>query len=303
MAKAQITLGIEAGDSSLKLALLDTKARKLLRVDVLPLQAPALSEVARLENTLSSWLSEHGSPKLSGVCMALPAIHGVLRDLRLPPDADDVDAYIRWELSSALDTSLDLYYLDYELLPDRKKPTNALVCAYRRAPLDALREGLHRKDLSPSVVEPDLFSLFNLLEVGEGMDAEMRCVVKADRAGIMVAWGNVHGPATVRWVSTGLLGVDPDSSVYPMLAENLSQVLADGFALHHGMESVVRLCGELSVEGGFLEALHAKASGLEFLPWDTFLKISLDAEGCPSHTVEQCAAAIGCALRSAGDRK
>ena len=101
----------------------------------------------------------------------------------------------------------------------------------------------------------------------------------------------VHGPATVRWVSTGLLGVDPDSSVYPMLAENLSQVLADGFALHHGMESVVRLCGELSVEGGFLEALHAKASGLEFLPWDTFLKISLDAEGCPSHTVEQCAAA------------
>lgn len=303
MAKTQLNLGIETGDASLKLALFDTKAKKVLRTDVVMLSSHPLDDVAVYEVALSEWLRQNGSPKLESISLALPAGSGVIRDVRIPPDADDADAYIRWELSTVLSTSLDGYYLDYELFPDRKKPLGAVVAAYRRNWIDSLRTGLRKKELMPTVVEPDVFSLFNLLEMGEGMGSDIHCVVKADRAGILVAWGNTRGPSTVRWCPTGALGIDPDSVVYPLLADALVQVLGDGFSIHNGAKPEVRLCGELSVESGFYEALRSACQNYELVLWDSFLKIPLAADGNFPRTVLLCTGAIGAALRSAGDRK
>lgn len=303
MAKAQLKLGIETGDASLKIALFDSKAKKVLRTDVVTLPGFPLDTPAVYENALSEWLQQNNVGKVESVSLAIPASRGVIRYVRIPSDVDNVEEYIRWEFSTVINTPVDGYYLDYELFPDRKKPLSATVAAFRRRWIDTLRDNLHKKDLKPGVVEPELFSLFNLLEVAEGTGESMQCVVKADRKGILAAWGNSHGPSVVRWCSTGALGVDPDADVYPQLADSLAQILRDGFAEHGEAKSMARVCGELSVESGFFDALVAKSQGIELVLWDSFLKLPLAADGNYPRTVLLCTGAIGAALRSAGDRK
>jgi len=166
-----------------------------------------------------------------------------------------------------------------------------------------LRTGIHKKELVPSIIEPELFSLLNLLEVAEGDDSAIQCVLKADRCGILVVWGSGQGPATVRWCPPGALGVDPDSDVYPRLADTLAQILSEGFEQNKGIQPLVRVCGELAVEPRFFEALAAQAPSMQFMLWDSFLKLSLSAEGNVPRSVLQCVGAIGAALRSGGDRK
>lgn len=305
MAKSTIHLGIEAGESALKFALLDVKAKKVLRTEVVHLEKSPLSSSAYFENAVNEWMSAHSLPKPACINVALPAYRGTIRDVTLPADADDVHDYLRWELCAALGVSSpDDFYFDYELQPDSRKPVRAVVAAFRRSMLDVFR-GIHKKDLQPAVVEPDLFSLLNLYEMADGLASELRCVIKADRAGILAAWGNDSGIVALRWCATTGLGVDPDSEIFPRMAESLAQSIADSGSSYKDAFKTIRICGELSTETGFTDVLaqQLKTQGFELSLWDSFLKLSLNAEGNFPRNVLHCCGAIGVALRAAGDRK
>lgn len=301
MAKTQLNLGIETSETGLKLALFDSKAKKVLRTDVVAMSQNPLHSVTEFEDALWAWLLQQGSPTLASISVSLPSIHGAIRDIRIPTDTNQPEEYIHWELASSLSTPIDNYYYGADFYPDAKKPQGALVAAFRRAYIDALRSFSNKK-LTPTLVEPDIFALLNLLEYSENTDEGMHCVVKADQNGIMAFWGNGHSLGAVRWTSTMGLGVDPDSVMYPKLVENTYRMLMEGFGSPLEGKPQVRLCGELAAQPLFIDLLYQKAQEFELMLWDSFLKISLVAEGNTPNSVLNCTGAIGVAVHG-GNRK
>jgi hypothetical protein len=63
------------------------------------------------------------------------------------------------------------------------------------------------------------------------------------------------------------------------------------------------LCGDLSVEADFVDALRKSSPDFLYHLMDSFHRIQMDAEGSSASKTPLCAAAIGAALRFRGDRK
>jgi hypothetical protein len=282
MANASSHLGIELTGTSLRLALVEPKSKKLLRTAVLPLAA---STAEAYDAALSGWLEKEAAalPHFETLTVALPAARGVVRLTEIPAETDSPSEFVEWELGEALDAPLDAYYHDEIFVPNAKKPVRAVVVAFRKEAVDMLRgEELRQKGLRPQAVEPDIFSLLNLLEVAEGEDS-LSCIVKAEKSGTLVLWGDSkNGPKALRVV------LPQDAS-----AKVIAKLLTEGLAPN---KKRVFLTGEKFCDGNFLEELNERARGLDLIPWNSFKKLTLATDAGNPQVLLQCSSAIGAAF-------
>jgi Tfp pilus assembly PilM family ATPase len=308
MGKPHTTLGIEIGETSLKLALFDTKLNKVIRLGVVDVASHPLREVDLLEKVILQWAEYAPGLDASAITLSLPARLCVVRQVEIPTGIPNVKEYVEWEFSSATNSPSSEYYLDYQVAETSKKQNAvATVGAIRRIWLDSLRKGFQRKDLIPGVVEVDAFSLLNLVEAGiPEAKTKVSCVVKVDRSGVIVLWGQAGALRTIRWVSVGSLSTMSRIDAFQSLAKDLTDELHQGFSLV-GVEDakgqIVYLCGDLSVEDDFVKALRDSSPDFLYHLLDSFSKILLDSEGASSSKAPLCATAIGAALRFREDRK
>jgi|GEM_PF-470059 len=307
MAKPNTTLGIEIGDTSLKLALFDHKLNRVRRLGVVEFSSHPLREIDFFEKTILEWSEFTEGLNSSAITLALPARLCVVRQVQLPPEIKDIREYVEWEFSTAVNAPRTDYYLDYHVTDaGRKLPKVAVVGAIRKVWLDSLRKGFQRRDLVPGVVEVDAFSLLNLMEQGiTGNKGQVVCVVKVDRAGVIVTWGQSGTVKAMRWVSISALSALGRLEAFQSLAQGLTDELHKGFAqvgISEAAGQIVHLCGDLSVEADFVDALRKSSPDFLYHLLDSFHRIQLDAEGATSQT-PLCATAIGAALRYREDHQ
>lgn len=308
MGKPLTTLGIEVGDTSLKLALFDHKKNRVLRLGVVEVASHPLREVDLLEKTILQWTEYAPDLQSPQICLSIPTRLAVVRRIEIPPEIKDVREYVEWEFSSAVNSPRSEYYMDFhEVHPVRKQPKLAIVGAIRKVWLDTMRKGFQRRDLVPGVVEVDAFSLLNLLETGIlGHKNTTVCVVKVDRTGVIVVWGQGGILSALRWVSVSSLSTMGRVEAFQSLAQDLTAELHKGFA-QVGIDSaagqIVHLCGDLSVESDFVEALRKSSPDFLYHLLDSFHRLHLEADGSTASKAPLCATAIGAALRFRGDRK
>ncbi|HSQ41313.1 MAG TPA: hypothetical protein VLM37_03425 [Fibrobacteraceae bacterium] len=308
MGKPNTTLGIEIGDSSLKLALFDHKQSKVLRMGVIETTSHPLREVDVLEKSIAQWTESLEDPVACGINLTIPARLCVVRLVEIPQEIKDVRDYVEWEFSTAVNAQRSEYYLDYQLAEaGRKPPKIAVVGAIRRIWMDTMRRGFQRRELVPQVVEVDAFSLLNLMEKGiAGHKGGVVCVVKVDRTGVILVWGQAGTLCGLRWVSVSALSTMSRMEAFQALAKDLTDELHKGFAnvgIDNAEGQIVHLCGDLSIEPDFVEALRKSSPAFLYHLLDAFHKIQIDAESATSNRTPLCAAAIGAALRYREDRK
>lgn len=308
MGKPLTTLGIEVGDTSLKLALFDHKVNRILRLGVVEVSAHPLREVDQLEKTILQWLEYAPDLQSAQITLSIPTRLAVVRRVEIPAEIKDVKEYLEWEFASAVNSPRSEYYMDFQQVHShRKNPRIAIVGAIRKVWLDNMRRGFQRKDLIPGVVEVDAFSLLNLLELGIlGNKNTTVCVVKVDRTGVIVVWGTGGVLSTLRWVSVSSLSTMGRVEAFQSLAQDLTGELHKGFAqvgIDNAAGQIVHLCGDLSIEADFVDALRKTSPDFLYHLLDSFHRIQIDAEGSSAGRAPLCATAIGAALRFRGDRK
>jgi len=308
MGKPNTTLGIEVGDTSLKLALFDHKHRRVTRVGVVEVPSHPLREVDLLEKTISQWAE--GIPDVTSprIILSIPSRLCVVRRVQIPAAVPNPREYVEWEFSTAVNAPRSDYYFDYHQVgPSSSQGQTAIVGAIRKIWLDTIRRGFQRRELVPGVVEVDAFSLLNLLEVGiAGPKAGLVCVVKVDRTGVIVVWGQAGSLLSLRWVSVSALSTLGREDAFRTLAEDLTSELHKGFAqvgVDKAAGQIVHLCGDLSVEDDFVAALRSSSPDFLYHLLDSFHRIQLDADGSTTSKAPLCATAIGAALRYREDRK
>ena len=300
------TLGIEIGDTSLKLALFDHKQGRALRLGVVDVPAHPLREIKLLENTISEWAKGHPDITSENITIALPARLCVVRHFALPSELKDVQEFVEWEFASSINSPRSEYYMDYQVAQVGRKSRVAIVGAVRRTWLDSMRQGFTKRELVPGVVEVDAFSLLNLLEQGiAAPKSGIVCVVKVDRSGVIIAWGTDGVLNGLRWVSVGALSTMNRVEAFAALAKDLTDELHKGFVqvgIDAAAGSIVYLCGDLSVEQDFVEALRKSSPDFLYHLLDSYNRIHMDAEGTSSAMAPLCAAALGASLRFREDR-
>lgn len=308
MGKPNTTLGIEIGDTSLKLALFDHKKRRVLRIGVVEVASHPLREVDLLEKTIQQWCESFPEINSSSICLSIPTRLSVVRQVTIPAEIKEEREYVEWEFSTAVNSPRSEYYMDFHTLATgRGQPKVAIVGAIRKIWLDSMRKGFQHRDIIPGTVEIDAFSLLNLMEVGIlGNKNAVVCVVKVDRTGVIVVWGQAGSLRALRWVSVSALSTLGRMDAFMALAQDLTQELHKGFSLvgvDNAAGQIVHLCGDLSIESDFVDALRKASPDFLYHLLDSFHRIQLDVDASTASKIPLCATAIGVALRYREDRK
>lgn len=310
MKKPQFSLGVEVGESFFRLALLETNSSHVLALEHFDVSAYPLRDTGQLEEKLAEWVQRVPEPPHS-ITFTVSAGQSQMRRVILPAEVDDVREYLRWEFSTSLSSSPDEYIFDFHLeRPAGKGSRQALVVGLRRAWIDSLVSGFHRKGLLPTQIELDAFSLANLLEQeNNGPISDGTAVVKAEREGILLYLFKDGLPESLRWISTlnvrSAFGGPSQAHVMAILAKEVQGVLSGAaFCIGQpvGTPRKVYLCGSLSLFKNFVQTLQA-IEGVDLEIWQNFRKFTLDAAGTSTVHLARCAAALGAALRREGDKK
>ncbi|MDR2580232.1 MAG: hypothetical protein LBC85_04480 [Fibromonadaceae bacterium] len=284
----QKVLGVEIGQNELKVALVEPKRSKIIKIDTIPTSGNSMLDPTIYASVVSSWISSKVLPKVELVAVAFPANNCILRSIVIPKEAEDAESYVDWEFASAINSSLSNYKLDTFFFPNQKKAERAVVSGLRRDIVDSFcSEELEKSGFMPSNLMVDTFALFNLLECSEGLRG-MKCVLKADEKFVSAFWADEKGPLALR-----VLPADCISK------KAILNILESGFSEFPKMKRVVKLCGELTANAEFTAELIASAKNLretlEISPWSTISKFSLE-KGEEFSKLPQCLGAVGVTL-------
>ena len=80
MSDTKLYLGIEAGDASLKVALLDAAEKRVLKTAVLNTETSPLDDVFSFESALQDWVDENQIENIRAISVTIPAF----RSIRIP---------------------------------------------------------------------------------------------------------------------------------------------------------------------------------------------------------------------------
>ena len=99
MSDTKIYLGIEVGDASLKVALLDSAEKRVLRTAVLQTGTSPLDDVYTFETVLQAWLESIQQESVEAVSLSIPAFRSVIRQVFVPAEAcANLEDYLEWYL-------------------------------------------------------------------------------------------------------------------------------------------------------------------------------------------------------------
>jgi len=298
MSDTKIYLGIEVGDASLKVALVDATERRVLRTAILQTGTSPLDDVYTFESVLQGWLDSIQQETLEAVSVAIPAFRSIIRQVYVPAEAcANRDDYLEWYLGLITNAEKGSYIMDTQVLcGDATVGETVLLIAVRREWVDGLRKGFRSKMLAPKAMEVDVLSLMNLMDSAERIDG-LECVIKADFAGVTLMWLSKDRLQDLRCVSTLSLVDKSAEEAYGFLAKEIRQQidLAKEDNVSYDVHQI-HLCGELATDPLFMRNLQAAVSDYQIVLMDSFSNLRLPVEEEDSAAVLSCSAAIGAAL-------
>ena len=172
---------------------------------------------------------------------------------------------------------------------------NELVMAARKEWVEALRKGFRSRMLSPKSMEVDVLSLMNVMDVGEKIKDAV-CVVKADFAGVTLAWMRRDELLALRCVSTLSMVGKTEDMAYPILANEIVEQmkLVQTENAVNGVTDV-RLCGEMASDEQFVNTLTGKLGGYQVSLMTGLSQLPCDESVNPVDMI-CCVGAVGAAL-------
>ncbi len=300
MADTKLHLGIEAGEVLLKVALYDPREKKVVKAAILDTEANPLDDVSSFEAALQTWLAANEDVQVGSVGLAVSSFRAVVRELFVPPEAKDVREYVECYLGTLVNTNVNEYVLDFaELHGSAELGRTVLMIALRKTWVNAIRKGFRNQRIAPKILEVDALSIMNLLEVGSGLDSQVKCVIKADVTGVMLLWAAKDDLRALRCVSTYDLAGKAREDAYAELARNIQEQIQGVADLCGISVPQYLLCGELASDILFVEHLKKVLGDSPVFPMDSFANIRLPIDEESARHVLSCAGAIGVALRSA----
>lgn len=291
-------LGIEIGDASLKVALLDSAEKRVIKTAVLETETSPIDDIYTFESVLQSWMDSIQLEDVEAISVAIPAFRSIIRQVFVPAEAtSNLDEYLKWYLGMITNAGKDAYVMDYQILSgDTTLGVTVLLVAVRRQWVDALRKGFRAKNLAPKAMEVDVLSLLNLMDVAENMTG-LQCVVKADYTGVTLMWVSKDNLQELRCVSTLPLVNMSREEAYSCLAKevtrqiNLAKDENAALDIHQ-----INICGELAMDPLFVENVRKENPDYQLMLMDSFSNLRLPVEAEDSAAVLCCAGAIGAAL-------
>lgn len=299
MDDTKLHLGIEAGDVLLKVALFDPREKKVVKTATLNTATSPLDDVSSFESVLQAWLAENEDADVGTVSLTVSSFRAIVRQIFVPPEASDVAEYLRWFLGTIVNSDVNDYFFDFQILGgDSKLGWTVLLIAMRKVWVDAIRKGFRNKRLAPKIMEVDVLSLMNLLEVGAALGDGLECIIKADVAGVMLMWVSKNNLKALRCCSTlGLAGKECEEA-YTKLSSEIAEQVKLAAEENGASVNQIKLCGELATDVLFVEDLRKALEGKTLSLLDSFAGIRLPVDEESASHVLSCAGAIGAALRS-----
>ena len=297
MSEKKLYLGIEVGDTSMKVALVDASAKKVVKAAVLPTETNPIYDIFLFESTLQQWVDDNEIKDIVATSVTMPATMSIIRKVYVPQEAvANKEQYLKWYMELFTNAEVSAYVVDsITLSGDDTLGYNELIMAVRKDWVDALRKGFRSRVLSPKSMEVDVLSLMNVMDVGETIKDAV-CVVKADFAGVTLVWMRRDELLALRCVSTlSMIGKTEDTA-YPILANEILEqmTLVQSENSINGV-SEVRICGEMASNEQFVNILMQKLSD-----YDASLVTSLSQLPCDEsvNPVDMicCVGAVGAAL-------
>ena len=278
MSETKLYLGIEVSDTSMKVALVDASAKKVLKAAVLPTECNPVYDIFLFESTLQQWVDDNKIENIEATSVTMPATMSIIRKVYVPPEAvASKDQYLDWYLELFTNAESSAYIVDSKTLSgDDSLGYNELVMAVRKEWVDALRKGFRSRVLSPRSMEVDVLSLMNVMDVGEKIKDAV-CIVKADFSGVTLVWMRRDELLALRCVSTLSMVGKTEDAAYPILANEIVEQmkLVQSENAVKGVTDV-RLCGDMASNELFVNILMDKlpeyqvslVTGLSQLPSD-----------------------------------
>ena len=96
MSDTKIYMGIEAGDASLKVALVDAAERRVLKTAVLDTETAPLDDVYTFETVLQGWMEFNQIESVEAVSVAIPAFRSIIRQIFVPAGRSSSRALRTW---------------------------------------------------------------------------------------------------------------------------------------------------------------------------------------------------------------
>ena len=113
MSDTKIYMGVEAGDASLKVALLDGAERRVLKTAILDTETSPLDDIYAFESVLQNWLEYCQIDSIEAVSVSIPAFRSIVRQIFVPPEASkNMDEYIQWYVSLITNAEASAYIID-----------------------------------------------------------------------------------------------------------------------------------------------------------------------------------------------
>lgn len=291
-------LGIEVGAASLKLALLDSAEKRVLKTAVLETETSPIDDIFTFESVLQQWVDDNQLDKIEAISVSVPAFRSIIRKVYVPSEAAaNIDEYLKWYLGLITNAEVDAYIVDHKVLSgDNELGFTVLLIAVRREWVDALRKGFRSKALVPKSMEVDVLSIINLMDVAEKIN-EVTCVIKADYSGVTLMWIDRDNLLGLRCVSTLSLVDRSREEAYGILMKGILEQmrLAKSENMVHATKSV-RLCGEMTTDPLFVETFTSAMQGCDVAMMNSFSHLELPTEDADASAVLCCTGAIGAAL-------
>lgn len=297
MSESKLYLGVEVGDHYMKVALVDSSAKKVVKVAVLPVECNPIYDIFLFENTLQLWIDENQITDVAATSVTVPAKMSIIRKVYVPPEAAaNKGQYLKWYMELFTNADAEAYIVDSKTLSgDDSLGYNELVMAVRKEWVDALRKGFRSRVLAPKSLEVDVLSLMNVMDVGEKIKDAV-CIVKADFDGVTIVWMRRDELLALRGVSTlSMVGKTADDA-YPILAnEIVEQIkLVETENAINGVKDI-RLCGEMASEETFVEHLMGQLGDYNVSLLRSLSQLPCDESVDPNNLV-YCVGAVGAAL-------
>ncbi len=298
MSDTKIYMGVEAGDATLKVALVDAAERRVLKTAVLDTETSPLDDVYAFESAVQNWLEYCQVESVEAVSVSIPAFRSIVRQIFIPPEAArNMDDYVRWYVSLITNAEANAYIIDYKILSGEETlGYTVMLIAVREKWVDNLRKGFRSRMLAPKAMDVDVLSLMNLVDYAENL-TDLTCVVKADYAGVTLLWLTKDNLQALRCVSTLSLVNKTPEEAYQFLvsgiAEQIRVAQAENAAI---VTKQIKLCGDMASDKMFVGGLRQKLPECQVVPMDSFSNLRLPTEAEDSAAVLTCAGAIGAAL-------
>ena len=297
MSESKLYLGVEVGDHYMKVALVDSSAKNVVKLAVLPVECNPIYDIFLFESTLQQWIDENQVKDIVATSVTVPAKMSIIRKVYIPSEAaSNKEQYLKWYMELFTNAGVDAYIVDSMTLSgDDSLGYNELVMAVRKEWVDALRKGFRSRGLAPKSLEVDVLSLMNVMDVGEKIKDAV-CVVKADFDGVTIAWMRRDELLALRCVSTlSMVGKTADAA-YPILADEVVEQMKLAES-ENGVNGVtdVRLCGEMASEDSFVELLMGKLGNYDVSLLRSLTQLPSD-DGVDPVNMVYCVGAVGAAL-------